>query len=43
MSFTFPGGQSVTQIWNAIRVQDGRRVTVTHPSGYNIPSHPERP
>ncbi|WP_318215091.1 cellulose binding domain-containing protein [Streptomyces sp. SCL15-6] len=35
LSFTFPGGQSVTQIWNATRVQDGRRVTVTHPSGYN--------
>ncbi|WP_078861633.1 cellulose binding domain-containing protein [Streptomyces sp. NRRL F-5650] len=35
MSFTFPGGQSVTQIWNATRVQDGRSVTVTHPSSYN--------
>lgn len=35
LSFTFPGGQSITQIWNATRVQDGRSVTVTHPSGYN--------
>ncbi|GAA3212526.1 hypothetical protein GCM10020256_12000 [Streptomyces thermocoprophilus] len=43
LSFTFPGGQSVTQIWNAIRVQDGRRVTVTHPRATTRPSHPERP
>ncbi|MFF9048875.1 cellulose binding domain-containing protein [Streptomyces parvulus] len=35
LSFTFPGGQSITQIWNATHVQDGRSVTVAHPSGYN--------
>lgn len=35
LSFTFPGDQSITQIWNGTRVQDGRDVTVTPPSGYN--------
>ncbi|WP_405900826.1 cellulose binding domain-containing protein [Streptomyces sp. NBC_00727] len=35
LSFDFPGDQTITQIWNATPVQDGRHVTVTHPSGYN--------
>ncbi len=35
LSFHFPGDQAITQIWNATRTQDGRNVTVTHPTGYN--------
>lgn len=35
LSFRFPGDQAITQIWNATRTQDGRSLTVTHPTGYN--------
>ncbi|MFI1576256.1 cellulose binding domain-containing protein [Streptomyces anulatus] len=35
LSFHFPGDQAITQIWNATRTQDGRSVTVTHPTVYN--------
>ncbi|MEU5656454.1 cellulose binding domain-containing protein [Streptomyces sp. NPDC047737] len=35
LSFRFPGEQTITQTWNATRTQDGRSVTVTHPTGYN--------
>ncbi|WP_073809738.1 cellulose binding domain-containing protein [Kitasatospora sp. CB01950] len=33
--FSFPGGQQVTNMWNAVSAQSGKQVTATNPSGYN--------
>ncbi|MFF3601356.1 cellulose binding domain-containing protein [Kitasatospora indigofera] len=33
--FSFPGGQSVSQMWNARYAQSGRQVTATNPADYN--------
>ncbi|WP_234106538.1 cellulose binding domain-containing protein, partial [Streptomyces venezuelae] len=32
----FLGDQRITQMWNAVPVQDGRAVTTSNPSGYNV-------
>ncbi|WP_405902555.1 cellulose-binding domain-containing protein [Streptomyces sp. NBC_00656] len=40
LSFNFPSDQSITQIWNASRAQDGRKVSATHPTGYNTSISP---
>ncbi|MFF9472381.1 cellulose binding domain-containing protein [Streptomyces roseolus] len=34
--FAFPGDQRITQMWNAVPAQDGRTVTASNPSGYNV-------
>ncbi|MFJ7266685.1 cellulose binding domain-containing protein [Streptomyces sp. NPDC099050] len=36
LAFTFPGDQRITQMWNAVPVQDGRSVTAGNPTGYNV-------
>ncbi|MET9542553.1 cellulose binding domain-containing protein [Streptomyces sp. NPDC006553] len=36
LAFDFPGDQRITQMWNAVPEQDGRNVTATDPSGYNV-------
>ncbi|MFF9316247.1 cellulose binding domain-containing protein [Streptomyces sp. NPDC014748] len=35
LSFDFPGGQTITQMWNATTSQSGRHVSASHPTGYN--------
>ncbi|MER5736871.1 MULTISPECIES: cellulose binding domain-containing protein [unclassified Streptomyces] len=35
-AFAFRGDQRITQMWNAVPVQDGRNVTAGNPSGYNV-------
>ncbi|MFE1382960.1 cellulose binding domain-containing protein [Streptomyces sp. NPDC058740] len=34
--FAFPGDQRITQMWNVVPAQDGRTVTASNPSGYNV-------
>ncbi|WP_052509510.1 cellulose binding domain-containing protein [Kitasatospora griseola] len=35
LTFSFPGSQQVTSMWNAVPVQSGKQVVASNPSGYN--------